>query len=343
MELLSYDNVLEYVDEGWVVSQKHPTLDLTIYNYSRQTEFEKHWDGITLNCRGTVFNSNGYLISKTLPKFFNYEENKTNLPEEYKNTTIFEKLDGSYIQLFYYEGEWVVTSKGSFISEQSIWAEHILNNQYPEYQNLDKNLSFVFELIKQENRIVVDYGGIEDLILIGVFDNGREYDINDYSNLFNVVEHYKSNDFSYIRLKDDPENDNREGFVVKFNNGERCKIKFSEYKRLHAIVTQTTSYDIWEILRTGGDFDEILERVPDEFMDFVVNVKNDLLNKFDEKLKLVNEKFFDLIDQKEFASKVKDDKDKHFLFNRLNHHSESLKKMIWVSIKPEFQKPFRND
>jgi len=343
MDLLSYDKLLEYVEKGWVVTQKHPTLDLTIYNYSRQTEFEKFWDGITLNCRGTVFNSKGALISKTLPKFFNYEEGRTNLPDNFSNTIIYEKLDGSYIQLFNYQDQWVVSSKGSFTSDQAIWAEEILNNKYTEYVNLDKSLSYVFELIKGENRIVVDYGEKEDLILLAIFDREREYNVNSYGKIFKVVKHIISDNFSYDELKNDPKHKNKEGFVIKFNNGERCKIKFEEYKRLHSIVTNTTSYDIWKVLMNGGNFDEILIRVPDEFMDFVITTKNELLKEFNDKLKRIDNKFLKLVNQKEFASKIKDDEDKHFLFNRLNFHSESLEREVWKSIKPEFKKAFTND
>ncbi len=40
----------KYVEEGWLIRQSHPTLPLSIYNYSQSTQYEKHWDEVTLSC-----------------------------------------------------------------------------------------------------------------------------------------------------------------------------------------------------------------------------------------------------------------------------------------------------
>lgn len=51
------NKILEkYYNEGWLIKQVHPTKDLTIWNYSRATTWEDHWDSITLSCRGLVTN-----------------------------------------------------------------------------------------------------------------------------------------------------------------------------------------------------------------------------------------------------------------------------------------------
>ena len=52
-------------------------------------------------------------------KFFNMEEHQ---PEEIPNETfeVFEKLDGSLGILFWYQGQWILATKGSFTSDQAI-------------------------------------------------------------------------------------------------------------------------------------------------------------------------------------------------------------------------------
>jgi RNA ligase len=59
--------------------------------------------------------------------------------------------------------------------------------------------------------------------------------------------------------------DNEEGFVVKFSNGDRIKIKGDEYLRLHKIMTQISTTSIWECLKNGDDIESLLKDVPDEF------------------------------------------------------------------------------
>lgn len=329
----------KYKDEGWVIKSYHEDLPLIIWNYTNATQYEAKWDDITLNCRGLVTDTEGNVISKGFKKFFNYSEGRTNIPENIDWVRIYEKLDGSYIGLFYYDGSWVINSKGSFYSDQVKWAEEILIGK--DLNVLNKTWTYCFELIHPNNRIVVDYKDKKDLIFLKAFhvESGTEVDLYKIYG-FNHVDSWLESSFKPFLLKELNE-DNAEGFVVQFHNGERCKIKFDEYMRLHRIVTNTTSYDIWECLRTGSDFKDILDKVPDEFMDFVTEVKENLEEKFDNKLKEIEEEFYTIINKKEFAEKAKESSNTSFLFTRLNTFSDRLKDSIWRSIKPEYEKAFQ--
>ena len=79
------------VEEGWLISQNHPTLDLTIYNYSQKTQYESNWNKHTLMCRGLVLNSKGDIVARPFPKFFNYEEVAGKVPTR-ESYEIFEKI-----------------------------------------------------------------------------------------------------------------------------------------------------------------------------------------------------------------------------------------------------------
>lgn len=108
----------KYKSEGWLKNQTHPHLPLTIWNYTPNTQYEGKWDDITMLCRGLVTDDKGNIVAHPLRKFFNYSElvPKNKVPSG--NFEVYEKLDGSYVQLFYYGNDWVTTSKGSFTSEQ---------------------------------------------------------------------------------------------------------------------------------------------------------------------------------------------------------------------------------
>ena len=70
----SLDTLADYIAKGLIIKQVHPTLPLSIYNYSRTCQYGASWDEITLACRGLVLDNEGNVIAKPFPKFFNYEE-----------------------------------------------------------------------------------------------------------------------------------------------------------------------------------------------------------------------------------------------------------------------------
>ena len=72
---LNLDILNQYVNEGWVVVNDHPSLPLSIYNYSRKTQYDGKWDDVTLQCRGLIVDkSTGKILVRPFKKFFNYEE-----------------------------------------------------------------------------------------------------------------------------------------------------------------------------------------------------------------------------------------------------------------------------
>ena len=53
----------KYYEDGLLHRQVHPTLDLTIWNYSPKVQYEKLWDEVTIQCRGLVTNSKGEIVA----------------------------------------------------------------------------------------------------------------------------------------------------------------------------------------------------------------------------------------------------------------------------------------
>jgi hypothetical protein len=100
---MKYDlNILyDYVAKGLVVGQSHATLPLAIFNYSRTCQYDRLWDEVTLNCRGLILDTEGNVIAKPFPKFFNMEElSDSEIPKE--AFEVFEKMDGSLGIFFHY-------------------------------------------------------------------------------------------------------------------------------------------------------------------------------------------------------------------------------------------------
>jgi len=341
-------NILnQYVTDGWVERNDHPSFPISIYNYSRKTQYEGKWDEITKQCRGLILDKEGNVVAKSFDKFFNYEElTLKDIPEE--NFEVFEKLDGSLGILFWYQGKWILSSKGSFTSDQAIKGKQILNQKY-NVEVLPKGYTTVVEIIYPENRIVCDYGSDEVLVVLSMISNasGKELDydsmmsFNDVSKI-PVIKKYDGIK-NYDTLKSSIGND-REGYVIKFKNGFRMKIKGEEYVRLHRILTGFSNVSIWEYLKEKKDFQELLSRVPDEFDLWVKETAKDLKIRYENIQKEYTWIYEHIMrvenanDRKVFAELSNRYSHPSILFNMLDEKDYS--DYIWKMIRPEYSKPF---
>jgi RNA ligase len=107
----------------------------------------------------------------------------------------------------------------------------------------------LFEIVYPENRIVLDYGGRDDLMLLGAVEiaTGRSVGPND-SHACGGRGRAPS-----VRIRDGcrcarrPAAPNAEGLVLHLiDTDERVKIKQEDYVALHRIVTGLNERTVWE-------------------------------------------------------------------------------------------------
>ena len=345
-------NVLNtYIANNLIMANKHPEYDIWILNYSPKVQSKKFWDEYTLSCRGLIIDADGNILARPFQKFKNYEEHSPSEIDMSQNFEIFEKMDGSLIILFYYKlhNEWITASRGSFISEQKIEAEKMLNSNMLTKLNI--NYTYLFEIIYPINRIVVDYGNRKELILLTCIETKTGIEL-DYENLCKIYKKYftivKKHDIkikNFIELKK-LEEENREGFVVRFANGFRVKVKFSEYIRLHGVITNVSNLTIWEHLKNNYDFDALFDRVPDEFYDWVKKITHKLQNSFNETERLALKEFIriyyinNITDRKEFANEAVKSDLRSVLFKL--YDKKPYDEIIWKMNKPVYSRPFKD-
>jgi hypothetical protein len=325
------------IEEGYITVQKHPSAQLFIYNYTPKTQFERCWNELTLACRGLILDENQKIVARGFSKFFNWEEFKVNdipnLPFE-----AYEKMDGSLGILYWLNNQPFIATRGSFNSDQSLRATRILREKYTaQIKNLDQSKTYLFEIIYPENRIVLDYGEQEDLILLAILDNktGQDEPLQDIG--FPLVPRYDGvKDFATLKSLAFA---NKEGFVIKFENGFRLKIKFEEYIRLHRIMTQVSNIDIWETLKNKLPLDEFLESVPDEFYDWVKATVASLQADYQAIETLCRANCVPLATRKETAFHFQNLPYPKVLFAMLDERDYSA--IIWRAIKPTWQKAFQ--
>ena len=333
---MNIQTLQQLIANDYIKVNKHPTADLFIYNYTATAQYERLWNELTLACRGLIMDVEFNIVARPFPKFFNLEELvDVSIPNE--SFEVYEKMDGSLGISYWIDNEAFIATRGSFVSEQAIVATELLKTEYADsIPLLDKTKTYLFEIIYSENRIVLDYGTERKLVLLAVIDTktGNEFPLEDIG--FEIVKKYDGlNDLLQLKAL---EEDNREGFVVKFKNGYRLKVKFEEYQRIHKIVTQVSTLSIWEYIKEGQDLTPILEKVPDEFYEWVKVTHTQLLKNYAEIETQAQKDFKVLESRKETALYFLTCEYPAILFKMLDNQEYSS--IIWKLLKPVYQKPF---
>lgn len=332
------DALEEMISSGYVRMTKHLERSLYIYNYTAKTQYEYMWNEVTMLCRGLILDENYMIVARPFTKFFNYgevaDQQIPSLPFE-----VFDKMDGSLGILYWWNDRPYIASRGSFISEQAIKATELLYDKYTKsIDQLDKTKTYLFEIIYPENRIVIDYGHKEELVLLAIVDiaSGIESPLTNIG--FPVVKRYDGlNDLQAILQL---QMDDKEGFIIRFDNGFRIKIKFAEYVRLHRIITQVSSKTIWEHLRNNQSMDELLDKVPDEFYNWVREMIAEFWEAYRKIEAEAKAEYKELEDRKAIAFYFQTCKHPAILFKM--YEKRAYDAIIWKLLKPKFERPFRN-
>jgi RNA ligase len=204
--------------------------------------------------------------------------------------------------------------------------------------------------MRKQNRIVVNYDSEEnDLILLAVKDIDKEYPLySEYFNAFNRVKEVFMQ-LEQLRLEQmRPEFINEEGFVVKYKNGFRVKLKYKEYCRLHKTISNVNEKFVWEFLSEGKSIEQLGENIPDETFQFIRDMAKVLVSDFDLIYGYAHVFYDDICrimqasdetDKKSFALRATSPNMKKFsgMLFRLWDGKE-IDDLVWKYIKPKYEK-----
>jgi putative RNA ligase len=302
----------DLVEQGYLSKQE--SGDLVLFNYNDQCTYERFWNEYTLSARGIIFNKiTEEIVARPFPKFFNLSEleNKS-LPQPPMDEKydVYEKVDGS-LGILYQDtnGEMKIATRGSFTSPQALKATAMFNYKHPNFVKVNNINTFgtfvkyntlLFEIIYPENRVnagarlVTDYGSLETLILLGAInkETGKDADyktLQELSQCLNLplAKKYNLTIPEMVELKKTlPMQE--EGWVVRFENGFRVKIKGDEYLKFHKLINSISPLSIWEKMVDGNLNDEYKKTIPEEILPEV----NELEQKLMLKLQNVDDEVF---------------------------------------------------
>lgn len=367
-DLFPPEDLAAAIEAGHVTRKQHPDLPLSIYTYTRECQYGHIWTPVTMQCRGLIADdTTGAVVALPFPKIFvtgmhGVHDFAPPLPAE--PFEIFEKADGSLAIVYWYAGRWHAASKGSFVSEQAQWAQARLDAA--DTTLLDPQLTYLAEAIYPGNRIVVDYGDREDLVLLAAYRpaDGSEELLSTvaphWAPVGSVVQSWGlSSDIRELEALaaesttvDGATVDGtyEEGYVIRFASGLRAKVKLASYLALHRLFTGTNERTIWEVLASGQDPAVLFDQVPDEFADWARSIADRLSAEHNGLVGAARGAFLGVLeslppgfDRKAFALAAAKSPYRAALFMLLDHNETKLSDWAWKQLRPRGDQPFKTD
>jgi hypothetical protein len=238
-------------------------------------------NALVRQCRGLILDEDDQwrIIARPFDKFGNVGE--AYVPEiHWPSANIFEKLDGSLMILYHYDGMWRVATSGmpdaagdvngieGFSFAELFWKVW-KNKNYQTPHDHHQNHTFMFELMTPFNRVVIKHP-VGDLKLIGIRNrfNGEEMPIHNHV-LYDRVKVFTPNTLSGLQESFsliDPSQ--MEGYVVCDKMFNRIKVKHPGYVALHRLKDGLVNQkNILEVVRTG-ETPELISVFPELEMAF---------------------------------------------------------------------------
>lgn len=256
--------------------RQHPRYpNLYLFNYSQVGSPKAH--PVVVECRGSILDkdSNWAFVCRPFDRFFNYGEGCA-AEIDWSTATVLTKEDGTFVALWWYAGEWHVSTRGvpdasgpvgssGHTFADLFWAT--LRGRGPQHD--DRHCTWMWELCARENRVVVPYPEAQ-VKLIAVRSNrwGWEHTLADCTDDFPCVEVHQLDTLDGIleTFESLPALHN-EGYVVVDKYFNRIKVKHPGYVALHHLRGSGGDKQVLRLLLDGEDT-EFLTYFPEHRPDF---------------------------------------------------------------------------
>ena len=219
---------------------------------------------IVRECRGIILDSSENYKPVCVPlfKFANYGESYAE-EIDWQTATIWDKIDGSLIKLWYHKGKWNVSTNGmidagkAHMSEGGgsyldLFNEATINSDL-DWNKLNPDNTYMFELVSPKRPVVIPYK-TTSIYHIATRDTKTLKELDEDVGI------QKPDRFSLQSLEDCLQavkqlDTYKEGYVVVDANYRRIKIKSPLYVALHHIVGGVVITDrrALELIQSGED------------------------------------------------------------------------------------------
>lgn len=276
-EFLLNGGTLEQLTEKYAIKAKrhgaYPNLVQLKYNQIDSPITEP----LVQQCRGVILDQDDSwrIVARPFDKFFNYGEASA-ASIDWSTARVQEKLDGSLMIVYWYDGAWHVATSGTPDASGDVngaaetfkdlfwrvWAA----KQYLTFEHTTK--TYMFELMTRHNRVVVRH--LEDrLALIGIRDavSGQE-DAPVAVQNWETVRSFPLQSFTDIEATFATLNPlEQEGYVVVDAAFNRVKVKHPGYVAVHHMKDGFGPKRVLDVVRKG-ETSELLTHFPEWQSDF---------------------------------------------------------------------------
>lgn len=339
------------VDGRYIKVQTHPTLPYLIHNYTDAATWDQAWTPATVACRGLITHAeSGEVLARPLKKFFNVGQAHAPEVALEEKVVVTDKLDGSLGILFPTpDGGHQIATRGSFASEQALWATAHYLERYAGVFTPNPAWTYLFEIVYADNRIVLVYP-FEGLVLLGAVDvaTGVSVPLEEAAAAWPgpVAETFQFASFGEALAA--PARENAEGFVVWVPDRDvRVKIKQEDYLRLHRILSNTNARHIWEILAAGQDLAVEFADAPDEWHAWVAGIAADLRIAHEALIGDARKAHQEILaglpegfERRDYAMIAGQHPLRPYLFLLLDGSEGKLSDAAWKAVRPEAERAF---
>lgn len=280
---------------------------LVLLNYTAQAQYKRDWTWLERVSRGLILSAKtGEVVARPFDKFFNFGEWGQYPSRDAHMVNITEKCDGSLVIAFYHEGQWRTATRGSFTSEHALRAGALLEKGMAQVAHRDgliddayKDYTLLFEVIYPENRIVVDYGAREALVLLAIRHRRTGLYLPFFSSDHHWLAYQCGFDLPTVYNFANPEailawagaiDAQHEGVVVEYSDGSRWKIKGDAYLTIHRFLAQASFKHVLDVVRKDA-FESYVMQIPDEFRADVLVYRDEIVSTTDALLARIREAF----------------------------------------------------
>jgi RNA ligase len=347
-EVIDFDEVDALVASGHVAQTRHAVLPYRILNYTVRTVIDRRWTDTTERCRGLVIDDDNFIVARPIRKFHNYTSVR---PPGYvltRKPLMYDKLDGSLgIVVPLPDGGHIVSTRGSFVSDQAIHATEVWAQRYQSVTP-PLGVTLLVEIVYPANRIVVDNGDLDDLVLLAAIrhDTGADVPLWEiqWPGPVATLHPQLSLDNAYSFTTGEAKSA-AEGTVLLWTHPDResyrLKIKHPDYVRKHAAIFRLSSVSVWRFLSAGRSLEALLDELPDEVHRWarstglgLLDQHRSLVTRFEAEAARVPRD----LPRAEQAVLVKQMEHPGPIFRLLD--DSTIDGYVWKLIRPEFE-PFR--
>ena len=267
---------VQALKDNFGIEIRQNNAGLIVLNYS-QIESPKA-NEIVRECRGLIIDQNFNVVSRTFDRFFNYgEQPDTQSHIDLHHAEIMDKIDGSLVRVYHWNGGWHVGTRGTAFGESQVGGFDLtfrdmigraidlsaLNGLPDEMADY----THICEVTGVENRVVTRYSGYT--LWYFTSRNNKTGEYRDFSEQMVAIgaKLPKTHRFSAIEecIKTAAElPELQEGYVLYQDGIPVCKIKSPAYCAVHLIRGDGLTPNRIANLVMTGETDEYLTYFPED-------------------------------------------------------------------------------